>query len=108
MQRIIYQTDDGGVAIIVPSPEYLAGKTIEELAAKDVPEGKAYHIVDESDIPVDRKYRSAWEVVAGNVSINQTKVQAIDDEIAAKTAARAQLLTTLGITEEQAALLLGG
>ena len=108
MKRIIYQTDDGGVAIIVPSTEYLANHTIEELAAKDVPEGKAYHIVDEANIPSDRTYRSAWEVVAGNVSINQTKVQAIQDEIAAKAAVRAQVLATLGITEEQATLLLGG
>ncbi len=45
-QRIIYPTDDGGVAIIVPAPEYLAEHTIEELAAKDVPAGKPYKIVD--------------------------------------------------------------
>ncbi len=45
-QRIIYPTDDGGIAIIIPSPEYLAEHTIEELAAKDVPEGKPFKIVD--------------------------------------------------------------
>jgi len=56
-QRIIYQTDDG-VAIIVPAPE--CGLTIEEIAAKDVPQGKEYHIVDVSDIPEDRTFRNAW------------------------------------------------
>ena len=60
-QRIIYPTDDGGVAIIVPSPEYIAEHTIEELAAKDVPAGKPYKIVDVTDIPTDRTFRDAWE-----------------------------------------------
>ena len=56
--RIIYLTNDGGVAIIVPAPE--CGLTIEEIVAKDVPEGKPYRIVDASDIPVDREFRNAW------------------------------------------------
>lgn len=60
-QRIIYPTDDGGVAIVIPAPEYLADHTIEELAAKDVPAGKPYKIVDVSDIPTDRTFRDAWE-----------------------------------------------
>ena len=45
-KRIIYPTDGGGVAIVIPSPEYLAEHTIEELAAKDVPANTAYKIVD--------------------------------------------------------------
>jgi len=60
-QRIIYPTDDGGVAIIIPAPEYLAEHTIEELAAKDVPAGKPFKIVDVADIPTDRTFRNAWE-----------------------------------------------
>jgi hypothetical protein len=60
-KRIIYPTDEGGVAIIMPSPEYLADHTIEELAAKDVPAGKPYKIVDVTDIPTDRTFRDAWE-----------------------------------------------
>lgn len=59
-QRIIYPSDDGGVAIIIPAPEYLAEHTIEELAAKDVPTGKPYQIVDVADIPTDRTFRNAW------------------------------------------------
>ena len=43
-QRIIYPTDDGGVAVIIPATE--CGLTIEEIAAKDVPKGKPYKIVD--------------------------------------------------------------
>jgi hypothetical protein len=39
----------------------LAEHTIEELAAKVVPAGKPYQIVDVSDIPTDRTFRDAWE-----------------------------------------------
>ena len=60
-QRIIYPTDDG-VAIIVPTTE--CGLTIEEIAAKDVPAGKPYKIVDIVDIPTDRTFRDAWEYTA--------------------------------------------
>ena len=62
-QRIIYPTDEGGVAVIIPAPEWLAqeGNTLEALAAKDVPEGKSWKIVDAADIPVDRTFRAAWE-----------------------------------------------
>lgn len=58
-QRIIYPTDEGGVAIIIPAPD--CGWTIEEIAAKQVPSGTPYKIVDVSDIPTDRTFRNAWE-----------------------------------------------
>lgn len=61
-ERIIYPTDDGGVAIVSPAPE--CGLTIEEIAAKDVPAGKPYKIVDVADIPSDRTFRDAWEYQA--------------------------------------------
>ena len=58
--RVIYPTSDGGVAVIVPAPD--CGLTVEEIAAKDVPAGKPYKIVDATDVPTDRTFRSAWEV----------------------------------------------
>ena len=74
-QRIIFQNDEGGVAVIVPAPE--CGLTIEEIAAKDVPpvvvmqDGvvvsstpRPYKIVDVADIPSDRTFRNAWEYTA--------------------------------------------
>lgn len=75
-QRIIYPTDEGGVAVIIPAPD--CGLTIEEIAAKDVPpvvvlgpDGsvtsstpRPYKIVEASDIPSDRTFRGAWEYVA--------------------------------------------
>jgi hypothetical protein len=57
-QRIIYPSDDGGVAIIIPAD---CGLTIEEVARKDVPAGVAYKIVNVADIPSDRTFRNAWE-----------------------------------------------
>lgn len=53
-QRIIYKTEDGGVAVIIPAVSV-------ELAMKDIPEGAQYKVVDVSDIPSDRTFRDAWE-----------------------------------------------
>ena len=51
--RIIYKTENGGVAVIVPSD------TIED-CMKDIPEGAVYEIVEDSDVPEDRTWRDAW------------------------------------------------
>ena len=56
-QRIIYPTDENGVAIIIPSGEV----SIEEVIASAIPTGKPYQIVDVADIPTDRTFRNAWE-----------------------------------------------
>ena len=61
MNRIIYKTDEGGVAVIIPTDNALDEHTIEEIAKKDVPEGKPYKIVSVDDIPSDRTFRNAWE-----------------------------------------------
>jgi hypothetical protein len=53
-KRIIYPTDDGGVAVIIPAESV-------EAAMKDIPAGKPFKIVDVSDIPEDRTFRAAWE-----------------------------------------------
>lgn len=63
MKRIIYPTPDGGVAVLIPAPEWLAeeGNTLEKLAEKDVPAGVEYKIIDTADVPTDRTFRNAWE-----------------------------------------------
>lgn len=61
-QRIVYLDDDGNLAIIIPSPEVLRSRTIEEVAVKDVPAGKPYKIISVEDIPEDRTFRNAWTV----------------------------------------------
>lgn len=99
-KRIIYPTDDGGVAVLIPAPDarrevevspavyesvlieatdeipaheahrvvtpaVMRPETDEEflawIAAKDVPAGKPFKIVDVADIPTDRTFRAAWE-----------------------------------------------
>lgn len=60
-KRIVYKNDDGTIAIIIPTAEWLETHTIEELAVKDVPDGKEHWIVDVSEIPSDRTFRNAWE-----------------------------------------------
>jgi hypothetical protein len=62
MNRIIYKTDEGGIAIIIPTPEALEQHGIQAIAIKDVPAGKKFKIVDAADIPADRSERDAWTV----------------------------------------------
>jgi hypothetical protein len=57
MKRILYKTDSG-IAVIIPTGEL----SVEATAAKDVPTGLPYKIVDVSEIPSDRTFREAWEV----------------------------------------------
>ena len=61
-KRIIYPTENGGVAVIIPAPDWLAqpGNSIEKLAQKDVPPGVPYQIVDVSDLPSEPGTRDAW------------------------------------------------
>lgn len=54
MQVIIYQTDDG-VAVITPAP----GFDVATVAAKDVPAGAAFRMIDAADLP-DRASRDRW------------------------------------------------
>ena len=54
--KIIYQNESGGVSVIHPTGEL----SIEEVAAKDVPEGVPYEIVEDDAIPSDRTFRNAW------------------------------------------------
>ena len=59
--RIIYKTDEGGVAIVAPSNEWTG--TMKKLADWTVPTGLKYKIVDDDyAVPSDRTFRNAWEV----------------------------------------------
>jgi len=61
-KRILYQTEEGGVAVIIPTDN--CGLTVEEIAVKDVPAGRPWKIVDVSEVPSDRTFRNAWEYQA--------------------------------------------
>jgi hypothetical protein len=57
MQVIIFPKDNGGVAAIIPAPEF--ADQIEAVAHKDVPAGKPWRIVDDSTLP-SRDSRDRW------------------------------------------------
>jgi hypothetical protein len=57
---IVFKEDDGSISIIKPIEG--CGLTLEEVAAKDVPKGKKYKIVDADDLPAERYFRNAWDM----------------------------------------------
>lgn len=70
-KRIIYkwseidpitETAIDRVAVIIPARFEDCGLTVVQIAAKDVPTGLPYKIVDVSDIPTDRSQRAAWSI----------------------------------------------
>jgi len=69
--KIIYTNNEGGVSVIIPTGEL----SIKEVAAKDVPEGVAYEIVEDDAIPADRFFRNAWVAngAAVEVDLDQAK-----------------------------------
>ena len=84
MKRIIFQNETGGVSVIIPTGEL----PIEEVAAKDVPPGVAYEIVDVDAIPSDRFFRNAWTLKGKAIEHDMTKAKAIAHD--RRRAARAE------------------
>jgi hypothetical protein len=74
MKRIIYQSESGGVSVIVPTESV-------ELALKDVPEGVAYEIVEDDAIPADRFFRGAWVANGAAVDVDLDKAKDIGHDI---------------------------
>tara|TARA_Y100000401_G_scaffold92942_1_gene79093 strand:+ start:392 stop:640 length:249 start_codon:yes stop_codon:yes gene_type:complete len=67
LMRIVYKDDNGGVSIVIPvltATNPTTGKpfTLDEVAAKDVPTGKKYKKIEDSDVSNDRSFRNAWTV----------------------------------------------
>lgn len=83
-KRIVYSDYDNSVRILIPclnhlvddstgelvslnssyggeAPEGFHFITVEEIAARDVPMGRPWQIVDVAGIPEDRSLRDAWE-----------------------------------------------
>ena len=76
-QRIIYSNNEGGVSVIIPTGEL----PIEEVAAKDVPEGVPFEIVDAADIPSDRYFRGAWVANGAAVEVDLDKAKEIGHDL---------------------------
>ena len=60
--KIIFKNKDNSIGIITPSDEALSFATIEQIAEKDCPYNLPYWIVEDSVIPENRTFRSAWEI----------------------------------------------
>jgi hypothetical protein len=74
MKRIIYQSESGGVSVIIPTESV-------ELALKDVPEGVAYEIVEDDAIPADRFFRNAWVANGAAVEVDLDQAKSIGHDI---------------------------
>ena len=60
--KIVFKNEDNSIGIITPTNEALSFATIQQVAEKDVPKDLPYWIVDDSELPQSRTFRSAWEV----------------------------------------------
>ena len=60
--KIIFKNKDNSIGIITPTDEALSFATIEQIAEKDCPYNLPYWIVEDSVIPENRTFRSAWEI----------------------------------------------
>jgi hypothetical protein len=100
MQVILFPNDDEGVAIITPAPEY--ADQIEAVASKDVPAGKPWRIVDDSDLPSrDSRDRWLWTeegpldvIVQTQAELDATAAEAVRAERDAKLASEVDPVVT--------------
>ena len=60
--KIIYLQDDNTIACLVPTLDALRTMTMEQIAKKDVPTGKAYKIIEDNELPSSREFRNAWTI----------------------------------------------
>ena len=96
-QVIIHATENGNVAVTVPTGEL----PINEVLSKDTPAGAI--IVDDSTLPqgADAQFFDAWELADGQVSVNFEKAKAIKlaqfNAAAVQIAQSRQLNTLAGI-----------
>jgi hypothetical protein len=81
-QVIIFPNDKGWLSVINPAPE--CSLTIEEIARKDVPAGKPYHIINASQLPQETMFFNAWEADFSNPDGNGIGHNAWFSEQAAK------------------------
>lgn len=71
MNKIIYTQSNGIVAVIHPISDNA------DDAIKDVPDGVAYEIVEDSVIPTDRTFRDAWIQDSKTIKTDMAKAREI-------------------------------
>ena len=101
-QSFIYQNTNGNISVGTPTDQALQTQTIEQIAAKDVPAGTGYYIVDSDSLPVDTAFFNSWVfTVAPEVAVDLDKAKVQYKQ--AEDAAAASLSTPL--TQEYMRLL---
>ena len=108
--KILHDDGQGGVAIVVPAPNYVAAvmkanplmteaDVVAYIAQKDVPANVAHEIVEDADIPTDRTFRNAWEhdttAAPEKVRTNMVKAKEIAHEM--RRAKRAEAFAPLDV-----------
>jgi hypothetical protein len=105
---IIHVNENGSVSVTYPTEDFLQTNTIEDVLVKDCPDHAI--IIDTSELPEDKNFFDAWELVDGKVVVNETKKQAIIDAqqapIIAKQSALAKF-AALGLTQDEVKALVG-
>ena len=96
--KIIYELN-GNVHVMVPVLD--CGLTIEQIAAKDVPSGIPFHIVEDSAIPISREHRNEWKLNGKTIEIDQVKLAVKLSKLTQKSAARLAILSKLNISEDE-------
>jgi len=83
-KNIIFTKADGSMAFLMPSEKFLAQYESEEaglnaLIQKDIPEAlrSSATIVDNSVLPISRKFRDAWKQESSSVVEDMDKAKAI-------------------------------
>jgi hypothetical protein len=94
---IIFQNDNGGVSVCIPTGELPIDKVLE----KDVPAGRGARIVLADDLPKqDNDFFNAWEMNGATITVNLDKAKAITkDRLRAE---RAPLLAAQDVAFQRA------
>ena len=60
--KIVFKNEDNSIGIITPTSEALSFATVIQVDEKDCPYNLPYWVVEDSVIPENRTFRSAWEI----------------------------------------------
>ena len=75
---ILYTEDNGNLVVVVPADN--CDLTVEQIQAKDIPNGKTSYIVSGSKVPTDRSFRWAWKLNGSAIETDMTKAKEIHKE----------------------------
>ena len=76
-KNIVYTQND---FLVVMSLSDKCPLTVEEIQAKDVPDGVTSYIVDHSSLPTDTDFQNAWVYKDGKVEVDLTKAKEVHRE----------------------------